>query len=46
MILDGIGKKNELNTMHCKELDLEFGLNGTAPSPAQGWSQIQLTDSS
>ena len=44
MIVNGIGKKTELNRKYCNELELELGLNGIDPSPAQGWGHIQLTD--
>ena len=45
MILDGIGKKTELNRKYFNELERKLGLtlNGIDPSPAQGWGQIQLT---
>ena len=38
MILDGIGKKTELNRKNCNELERKLGLtlNGIDPSPAQG----------
>ena len=44
MIVDGIGKKNEMIRKNCNELERELGLNGIEPSPAQGWGQIQLKD--